>query len=99
MRVTVSTPPPAGTQTMILIGLFGKSAATSCAYAPDAVSSAANSPANIVRTCSSLVPAVLCHAGQFLRRQLEIEHLHGIAAKDIPFRLLGQEGQIIDSRG
>jgi hypothetical protein len=35
---------------MILIGLFGKSAAASCADAPDAVSDATNSPANIVRT-------------------------------------------------
>jgi len=35
MRVTVSTPPPAGTQTMILIGRLGYLAAASCADAAD----------------------------------------------------------------
>ena len=55
--------------------------------------------ANNVRTASSLTPAVLCHAGEFFRRQLEIEHLYGIAAKDITLRLFGQERQVVDRRG
>jgi hypothetical protein len=46
MRVTVSTPPPAGRQTMILIGRVGKS----CADAGDA----ANSAAAVVRRVKNL---------------------------------------------
>ena len=57
MRVTVSTPPPAGTLTTILIGLLGKSAAGSCAHALETKTNADEIKAKMMRMCSSVTLA------------------------------------------
>src|SRR5215470_637114 len=98
IRVTVSTPPPAGTQTMILIGLFGKLAAGSCASAVDARKTIAEIETNSARTRSPPLRLFLCDARQLLRRQFQIEQPYGIAAQDAALCLLVQERKIVDCR-
>ena len=82
MRVTVSTPPPAGTQTMILIGLLGKWPRHPARVQKMRITSTDEIDARSPRTCFLLEsPAGLCDTRQLLRRQFQVEQLYRIAAK------------------
>src|SRR5262245_21809252 len=94
MRVTVSTPPPAGTQTIILIGLLGNVAVVSCASAPDNRSRVDEIRTSSARTFSSVAALNLCDSGELLCRQFQIEQPDGISAENIAFGLFAQERQI-----
>ena len=70
MRVTVSTPPPAGTLTTILIGLLGKSAAGSCAHALAPKINADETRARMVRMFSSFAVGTHARAPALRRNRL-----------------------------